>query len=99
VIVIISAPFLWISVFFDWPPAGLEMRLDNAATHLLDRHSDNAAAHLADAQSECKEAAKKEKRVIREPALASPGCAAPNPSKGLRAGSPRPRALCTLNML
>src|SRR6266849_3024044 len=28
------------------PPAGLEMRLDNDATHLLERHSDNAASHL-----------------------------------------------------
>jgi hypothetical protein len=39
------------------PPTGLEVRPDNAAPQLLDRHSDNAAAHLADAQSECKECA------------------------------------------
>ncbi len=64
------------------------MRLDNDATHLVDRHSDNAAAHLADAQSECKEAAKKEKRIFRGPAIASPRCAAPIPGKAAPSALP-----------
>jgi hypothetical protein len=67
------------------------MRPDNAAAQLLDRHSDNAAAQLADAQSECKECAAAQsgrKEAARKNfsgrACASPGCAAPNPGKGLR---------------
>ncbi len=35
----------------------IEMRSDNAATHLLDKHSDNAATQLANAQSERTECA------------------------------------------
>jgi len=38
---------------------------------------------------------KRLKRSFSGRASASPGCAAPNPGKGLRAGSPRPCTLCT----
>jgi hypothetical protein len=107
-VVTISAPFLCISIFFDLPPAGLEMRLDNDATHLVDRHSDNAA-YLADAQSECKECADAQSKRKEAAKCARPfqGGASPAPTihglgKPIRCmigGLARPCALRTPNML
>src|SRR5207247_9755455 len=44
----------------------------------------NAAVAPTCGQTGRKESAKREKGVFRGPAIASPGCAAPNPGKGLR---------------
>src|SRR5216684_1187469 len=63
---IVFSPFIsYIDIYFV-PPAGLEMRLDNDATH------------LADAQSRRKEMAKREKEVFRghpEPRQRTPSSA------------------------
>ena len=55
----------------------------------------NAAAQLPPVRQDARRRQKKIKKKFSGRASASPGCAAQNPGKGLRAGSPRPCTLCT----